>query len=56
MKTPPHALESESFILGMIILYPECFWDVSEKLEAGDFFREANNIIFNIFSDISLSG
>jgi replicative DNA helicase len=46
LKTPPHDLMIEEVILGSLFLNPRCKAKVFNSIKKDDFYREANQIIF----------
>lgn len=45
-RTLPHSLDAERSVLGAILMHDEVFDDVSEVLQAPDFFRDAHRRVF----------
>ncbi len=46
-RTLPHNLEAEKSVLGAILIHNEAFNHAAELIDAGDFFRDAHQRIFN---------
>ena len=45
-KVPPHNLEAEESVLGSMMLSPEAIAEVTETLEADDFYRSSHRRIY----------
>ena len=46
----PHNDEAEKAILGSLLLDPEAFDQITDKIKASDFYQKGNAIIFNAIS------
>lgn len=56
LQVPPHQLEAELCVVGSGILKPDCLPEVRQLLEASDFYRSANRILFDTLWQMHLSG
>jgi replicative DNA helicase len=54
-KLPPQAIDIEEAVLGILILYPNKFVDVSNLLNENVFYKECNQIIFNAIRELFLN-
>jgi replicative DNA helicase len=45
-RTMPHNLEAERSVLGAILVNPEAYEEIADRLDATDFFRDAHRRIF----------
>ena len=45
-RIPPHSIEAEQAVLGAVLLKPEVFSTVAERLTAKDFYRTNHEVIF----------
>ena len=56
LKIPPHSIEAEQAILGGLMLDPEAWTKVAERLRADDFYRRDHRLIFNAISGLDVEG
>ncbi len=54
--TPPQNLEAEDAVLGAMMISPGAIGAVSEVLNAGDFYKESNGIIYRAAIDLYAKG
>ncbi len=48
--TQPHSREAEEAVLGAVLIYPEIYFDLSQKLKAEDFYIIRNQWIWEAFT------
>ena len=56
LKILPHSLEAEQAVIGGIFLNNETWDDVSELVAAQDFYRKQHREIYDVMSQLALSG
>ena len=52
-KVPPHNLEAECAVLGGVFVDNRIFLDLTDKLQASDFYSPVHQMIFNAFMELS---
>ncbi|MBQ2114670.1 MAG: replicative DNA helicase, partial [Selenomonadales bacterium] len=55
-RIPPQNLEAEYAVLGAMLIEKEAIAKVTEFLRAGDFYREANRLIFDAMMELYNKG
>ena len=55
-KVPPHNLEAEQAVLGGLMLAPEAWDEVSDHINAVDFFKPAHKKIFTALKELTKKG
>lgn len=53
LRVPPQSVESEQAVLGGIMLAPDAFDRVADKLSDSDFYRRDHQLIFRAFKEMS---
>ncbi|OGT79576.1 MAG: replicative DNA helicase [Gammaproteobacteria bacterium RIFCSPLOWO2_02_FULL_61_13] len=56
LKIPPHSIEAEQAVLGGILLDPESWVRVADKIHVDDFYRNDHKLIFSAISDLEKDG
>ena len=56
LKIPPHSIESESAVLGGILLDGEAWLKVVEKIQPEDFYRKDHQVIFRAMAALEAQG
>lgn len=51
MRVPPHSCETEQYVLGSLLLYPELRVEAKLLLPEGSFYRDAHNLIYAAILD-----
>lgn len=52
LRVPPHSIEAEQAVLGGLMLAPESFDRVGDKLTADDFYRRDHQLIWRAIADL----
>jgi replicative DNA helicase len=52
LKIPPHSVEAEQSVLGGLMLSPEGWDDVADRVMAEDFYRPDHRLVFQIMSEL----
>lgn len=53
LRVPPHSLEAEQAVLGGLMLAPEAWDRVSDRVNEDDFYRKDNRLIFRAIAELS---
>ena len=53
LKVPPHSTEAEQSVLGALMLNNEAWFDVSDIVAPGDFYRPQHRIVFEAMAALS---
>ncbi|HET8897586.1 MAG TPA: replicative DNA helicase [Rhodanobacteraceae bacterium] len=53
LRVPPHSLEAEHAVLGGLMLTPEAWDKVSDRVTEEDFYRHDNRLIFRAIAELS---
>ena len=53
LKIPPHSIEAEQAVLGGLMLSPESWDRVADKINERDFYRRDHQIIFRAISELA---
>ncbi len=56
LKIPPHSIEAEQAVLGGMLLDPESFVRIADRVHAEDFYRNDHKLIFSAVSDLEKDG
>jgi len=56
LRVPPHSLEAEQAVLGGLMLAPEAWDRVADKLVEDDFYRRDHRLIFRAIAELSNKG
>jgi replicative DNA helicase len=56
LRVPPHSLEAEQAVLGGLMLAPESWDRVADRLVEDDFYRRDHRLIFRAIGDLSNKG
>ena len=56
LKLPPHSLESESSVIGALLLDNDMFDLLSDAISAPDFYKYEHRLIFGAISQLIASG
>jgi replicative DNA helicase len=52
LKIPPHSVEAEQSVLGGLMLSPESWDDVADRVMAEDFYRPDHRLVFTTMSEL----
>jgi replicative DNA helicase len=52
LKIPPHSVEAEQSVLGGLMLSPESWDDVADRVMAEDFYRPDHRLVFSTMSEL----
>ncbi|KAF1710056.1 replicative DNA helicase [Pseudoxanthomonas kalamensis DSM 18571] len=53
LRVPPHSIEAEQAVLGGLMLAPEAYDRVGDKLTANDFYRRDHQLIFRAIAELA---
>ena len=53
---PPHSIEAEEAVIGGMLIDPNAVSEVADLVEAGDFYRHANRVIFRAIAQMDEGG
>ena len=53
LRVPPHSIEAEQAVLGGLMLAPESWDRVADRLTEDDFYRKDHRLIFRAIGDLS---
>lgn len=56
LRVPPHSLDAEQAVLGGLMLSPEAWDKVADRLNEEDFYRKDHRVIFRAISELSNKG
>jgi replicative DNA helicase len=56
LRVPPHSLDAEQAVLGGLMLSPEAWDKVADRLTEEDFYRKDHRIIFRAIAELSNKG
>ena len=56
LRVPPHSIEAEQAVLGGLMLAPESWDRIADRLTEGDFYRKDHRLIFRAIEDLSNKG
>ena len=56
LKLPPQSAESESAVLGALLIAPDTWQHVAEKIQADDFYRKDHELIFSVIAKLESEG
>jgi replicative DNA helicase len=56
LRVPPHSIEAEQSVLGGLMLTPEAWDRVADKLTDADFYRRDHQVIFRAIGDLASKG
>ncbi|GAP65844.1 replicative DNA helicase [Mizugakiibacter sediminis] len=56
LRVPPHSIEAEQAVLGGLMLAPEAWDRVADRLGEDDFYRKDHRLIFRAISELSNKG
>jgi len=56
LRVPPHSIEAEQAVLGGLMLAPESWDRVADRLNEDDFYRKDHRLIFRAIGDLSNKG
>ena len=53
LKIPPHSVEAEQSLLGGLMLDEDAWLRVADRVAAGDFYRPAHRVIFEVMAELA---
>ena len=53
LRVPPHSIEAEQAVLGGLMLAPESWDRIADRLVEDDFYRRDHRLIFRAIGDLS---
>ena len=53
LRVPPHSIEAEQAVLGGLMLAPEAYDRINDKLTANDFYRRDHQLIYRAISELA---
>ncbi len=56
LRIPPHSIDAEQAVLGGLMLSPEAWDKVADRLNEDDFYRKDHRVIFRAISELSNKG
>ena len=56
LRVPPHSIEAEQSVLGGLMLVPEAWDKVADRVREADFYRREHQLIFRAVSELSSHG
>ena len=56
LRVPPHSIEAEQAVIGGLLLVPESWDRVADRIREEDFYRRDHRIIFRAISELSAKG
>ena len=56
LRVPPHSIEAEQSVLGGLMLVPEAWDKVADRVREEDFYRREHKLIFRAIGDLSSRG
>ena len=56
LRVPPHSIEAEQAVHGGLMLAPESWDRIADRLTEGDFYRKDHRLIFRAIEDLSNKG
>jgi len=56
LRVPPHSIEAEQSVLGGLMLVPEAWDKVADRVREEDFYRREHQLIFRAIGDLSSRG
>ena len=56
LRVPPHSIEAEQAVLGGLMLAPESWDRVADRLTEDDFYRRDHRLVFRAIGDLSNKG
>lgn len=56
LRVPPHSIEAEQAVLGGLMLAPESWDRIADRLNEDDFYRRDHRLIFRAIGDLSEKG
>jgi len=56
LRVPPHSVDAEQAVLGGLMLSPEAWDKVADRLTEDDFYRKDHRVIFRAITELSNKG
>ena len=53
LRVPPHSIEAEQAVLGGLMLAPEAYDRINDKLTANDFYRRDHQLIYRAIAELA---
>ncbi|MEO6104204.1 MAG: DnaB-like helicase N-terminal domain-containing protein, partial [Pseudoxanthomonas sp.] len=53
LRVPPHSIEAEQAVLGGLMLAPEAYDRINDKLNDSDFYRRDHQLIYRAISELA---
>ena len=53
LRVPPHSIEAEQAVLGGLMLAPEAYDRINDKLTANDFYRRDHQLIYSAIAELA---
>ncbi len=53
LRMPPHSIEAEQAVLGGLMLVPDAYDRVNDKLTPNDFYRRDHQLIYRAISELA---